>query len=110
MKRIVFNFLFVAALAFVGSYALTSCGSKSQEDAHEEAEHAEGEASEMHEHDGEAGDHDSEKLDGEEHEGDDHSEVMTYACPMHPEEKGKEGDTCSKCKMALVKINTEEKK
>ena len=27
---------------------------------------------------------------------------LVYACPMHPEEKGKSGDTCPKCKMALV--------
>ena len=26
-----------------------------------------------------------------------------YACPMHPEITGKEGDTCSKCHMKLVK-------
>lgn len=30
-----------------------------------------------------------------------------YACPMHPEETGKEGDTCSKCGMALEKLETE---
>ncbi len=29
-----------------------------------------------------------------------HSETaMAYACPMHPEVKGKKGDTCSKCGM-----------
>lgn len=26
----------------------------------------------------------------------------TFACPMHPEEMGGEGDKCSKCGMALV--------
>lgn len=25
----------------------------------------------------------------------------THVCPMHPEEKGKEGDNCSKCGMPL---------
>ena len=30
-----------------------------------------------------------------------------YACPMHPEVTGKEGDTCSKCNMALVKVGEE---
>ena len=31
------------------------------------------------------------------HEGGDH----IYACPMHPEVTGKEGDTCPKCGMKL---------
>ncbi|MEP2026179.1 MAG: heavy metal-binding domain-containing protein [Reichenbachiella sp.] len=29
------------------------------------------------------------------------SESKVYACPMHPEIVGKEGDKCSKCGMAL---------
>ena len=28
--------------------------------------------------------------------------VHVYACPMHPEITGKEGDKCPKCGMALV--------
>ena len=28
--------------------------------------------------------------------------VHVFACPMHPEVTGKEGDKCSKCSMALV--------
>ncbi|HEY5691949.1 MAG TPA: heavy metal-binding domain-containing protein [Cyclobacteriaceae bacterium] len=31
-----------------------------------------------------------------------------YACPMHPEVKGKEGDTCNECGMALEKVEEEE--
>jgi hypothetical protein len=27
-----------------------------------------------------------------------------YACSMHPEITGKEGDTCSKCSMALTEV------
>ena len=30
----------------------------------------------------------------------------TYSCPMHPKEIGKQGDNCSKCGMALTKIET----
>lgn len=30
-----------------------------------------------------------------------HSEAHTYACPMHPEVTGKEGDMCPKCGMKL---------
>jgi len=95
MKKISLTILFVAALAFTGSLALTSCGSKSHDETHAEEEAAE----EMHEHEGEG--HDS---DAHEHEG----EEMAYACPMHPEEKGNEGDKCPKCKMALEKIEKTE--
>lgn len=35
------------------------------------------------------------------------AEEIGYACPMHPEVKGKEGDTCSKCGMALEKLESE---
>ncbi|MBS1951662.1 MAG: hypothetical protein OJF59_001691 [Cytophagales bacterium] len=43
-----------------------------------------------------------EQKESEEHkEGGDHDHEMTYACPMHPEVTGKEGDTCSKCGMKL---------
>lgn len=36
---------------------------------------------------------------GESHQ--DHAHVHTYACPMHPEVQGQEGDKCSKCGMPL---------
>jgi hypothetical protein len=32
---------------------------------------------------------------------------VVYACPMHPDITGKEGDTCSKCGMALEKLAAE---
>jgi len=32
------------------------------------------------------------------------SMAVTYACPMHPEVVGKEGDTCNQCGMALEKV------
>jgi hypothetical protein len=34
----------------------------------------------------------------------------TYACPMHPEVTGKEGDKCSKCGMKLELVDTETSK
>lgn len=55
------------------------CGNADQKNH----EHSEGT-----EHSHEAGEH----HDNEEH---------VYSCPMHPEVKGKEGDTCSKCGMKL---------
>ncbi len=32
------------------------------------------------------------------------SEALAYACPMHPEVTGKEGDKCSKCGMYLEPV------
>ncbi len=43
---------------------------------------------------------DSALTDGVEHQ-DNHGHTHSFACPMHPEVKGKEGDRCSKCGMAL---------
>lgn len=35
------------------------------------------------------------------------AEEVAYACPMHPDVKGKEGDTCNQCGMALEKLEEE---
>jgi hypothetical protein len=101
MKKISLTILFAAALVFAGSLALTSCGSKSHDETHAEEDAMEEvhEDEAMHEHEGEP--HDSTAHEHAE-------EALAYACPMHPEEKGKEGDTCSKCKMALEKIEKTE--
>jgi hypothetical protein len=32
------------------------------------------------------------------------STTLAFACPMHPEVTGKEGDTCSKCGMKLEAV------
>ena len=32
----------------------------------------------------------------------DTTHVHVFACPMHPEITGKEGDKCQKCSMALI--------
>ena len=75
MKTLILTFGTI--IAFVaGSTLLTSCGSGSQNDA-----------SEQHDM---ASDHD------------DASMAATFACPMHPEITGKEGEKCSKCGMDLV--------
>ena len=46
------------------------------------------------------------------HEHKDATEVSTviYACPMHPEITGKEGDKCSKCGMMLTKSSADSNK
>lgn len=33
---------------------------------------------------------------------------VVFACPMHPEVTGKEGETCNQCGMALEKVEGEE--
>lgn len=40
------------------------------------------------------------------HEEDDASDELVYACPMHPEITGKDGDACSKCGMKLELADT----
>lgn len=44
------------------------------------------------------------KAEEHEHAGGEHHEHI-FACPMHPEVTGKEGDQCSKCGMALVHMD-----
>ncbi len=47
--------------------------------------------------------------EGEDHkhaEGEEHDKEMVYACPMHPEVTGKEGDKCSKCSMKLELVKS----
>ena len=34
--------------------------------------------------------------------------ALAYACPMHPEVMGKQGDTCSKCGMDLEPVAHED--
>lgn len=60
----------------------------------------------------------------EQKEGDDHQHTegmdmdstknatmeMVYACPMHPEITGKEGDKCSKCGMKLEPVKKDDDK
>lgn len=64
---------------------MTSCGSKKAEQAAEEHHH-EGDSTSHHE---------DMPMD---------STLTAYACPMHPEVTGKEGDKCSKCGMALEAV------
>lgn len=38
----------------------------------------------------------------------DNHEAMNHTCPMHPEVRGKAGETCPHCGMALEKIEQSE--
>ena len=77
MKKSIVTFAFLLTGLFVASTLFMNCGGKKAE---QETKQAESE------------DHADHKMD---------STMTAYACPMHPEEKGKEGDKCSKCGMML---------
>ena len=53
---------------------------------------------------------------GSKHEGHDHENspeevvVANYACPMHTEITGKEGDRCTKCGMLLTEVKPIERR
>ncbi len=79
MKTMIKSFLFATVVST--TFLLASCGNSAKEKTEaNEHKHAEGEMAE-HEH--------------------------TYACPMHPDVTGKEGETCPKCGMKLELVSDE---
>lgn len=54
--------------------------------------------------------HEMHQMDSEEMHNQGNTEMtsMIYACPMHPEITGQQGDTCSVCGMNLEMVQTEE--
>ncbi len=85
MKNFKFYLLLIALFAF--TIGMTSCGGDGNH-SHENMENHE------------AG------PDGDHHEGE--AEEHTYACPMHPEITGKDGDKCSKCGMDLKMVEEDD--
>lgn len=83
MKKSIVTVVTLASLFFAGSFLITSCNSK-------KSDHMDGESQEHAEH----------KMD---------STAMVYACPMHPEVTGKEGEKCSKCGMKLEAVKDAKK-
>ncbi len=81
MKLLKITSLFI--LFFGLQFVMSSCGSKTKTDQHN---------------------HDQDKMEMK-----DHSAEM-YACPMHPEVKGAEGDKCSKCGMPLQMMDKDDHK
>ncbi|MBL7872146.1 MAG: hypothetical protein JNM78_11070 [Cyclobacteriaceae bacterium] len=78
MKKSILTIAILLSGLFVSTLLVTSCGTK-KEQVTEEDHHHMGSDSTGH-----------------------HDEMaMTYACPMHPDVTGKEGDSCSKCGMKL---------
>ena len=80
MKKSIVTFAFLLTGLFVTSTLFMNCGGKKAEQSEEaDHHHAEGDSTTHHE---------EMPMD---------YTMTAYACPMHPEETGKEGDKCSKC-------------
>ena len=94
MKRKLVTFG-VAALFLIGAAFITSCGNSQNTDNQEEHEHMD---STEHEHMSDKSMDENNNME---------QTAVVYACPMHPEITGKEGDKCSKCGMALEKVEDE---
>lgn len=90
MKKSILTIAILVAGLFIASQVMMGCGSKKEQTTEEEHEHTEGD-SPAHHHD----EMDSTKMD--------HA-AMLYACPIHPEVTGKEGDKCSKCGMKFEPV------
>jgi hypothetical protein len=86
MKRPIKPFILIIAVLFVSITVVTSCGNKNADKGTEENHHAGGDTTHHHE---------NMPMD---------STQTVYACPMHPEITGKDGDKCSKCGMKLEAV------
>lgn len=93
-KSLVSTAMLIAGL-LVHSVFVTGCGNK----AEQQQEQTEGD--DHHHAEGDTTHHDEMQQD---------STKMAYACPMHQEVTGKEGDTCSKCGMKLEPVKDSEKR
>ena len=80
MKKSIVTIAILIAGLLAGTVLITGCTSKKTEQQEQKEE-------EDHEH--------NDKMD---------STATAYACPMHPEVTGKEGDKCSKCGMKLEAV------
>ena len=86
MQKSTVPFIFMIAGLFVATALVTSCGNKKAEEAPKEHRHAEADTTNHHE---------DMPMD---------STQTVFACPMHIEITGKDGDTCSKCGMKLEAV------
>ena len=83
MKQSVLTIAILISGLFVSSLVITSCGGKKEQTVEENHQHMEGDTT----------NHQDEM-------------AMVYACTMHPEVTGKEGDKCSKCGMKLEAVKS----
>jgi len=85
MKKTPLQFMLLIAGLFFAAILMTSCGKKAEQ-ATEEHHHGASDSTSKHE---------DMPTD---------STQTAFACPMHPEVTGKEGDKCSKCGMTLEAV------
>lgn len=88
MKKSIVLFAFLFTGLFAASLLVISCSGKKAEQT-EEAGH--------HHAEGDTTSHEEKPMD---------STTTAYACPMHPEITGKQGDKCSKCGMELKAVKS----
>lgn len=86
MKNKFFHLAILILGLFVGSQIISSCSDKNDPSKEENAGNMKGDSMK---------DHDKMGMD---------STKLVYACPMHPEEKGKKGDKCPKCGMLMEPV------
>ena len=98
MKRKLLTFGTAALFLIGASFIATSCGN--QQDSQNEDEQEQMDADTVN----------AMASDKTEQVEDNNTEqtAAVYACPMHPEVTGKEGDKCSECGMPLEKVEKED--
>lgn len=90
MKKSIVTFALLLTGLFASSILIMNCSGKKADQSEEAGHHhAEGDTTMQHE------DHEGMPMD---------SSMTTYACSMHPEITGKEGDACSECGMKLEAV------
>lgn len=95
MKKSILTIAILISGLFAASTILMSCGGKKAENTEEHEHEHEGDSTEHHHDDMDSTEMGSMPMD---------STQMAYACPMHPEVTGKDGDKCSKCGMKLEAV------
>jgi len=83
MKKSTLVIVVMISGLLMASQIVTSCGSKSEQTKEE-------------------GQTSIDSTDQDQMKGD--TTALVYACPMHPDVTGKEGDTCPKCNMKLEPV------
>ena len=81
MKKSIVTITILISGLFVSALLVTGCNSKKEQSTEQDHEHTATDSTKQHD-----------------------EMAMSYACPMHAEETGKEGDSCSKCSMKLEQV------
>ena len=85
MKKSILTIAILISGIFISSTLVTGCGSKKDQTAEQGHDHMSSDSTNKHD-----------------------DMAMSYACPMHPEVTGKDGDSCSKCSMKLEQVIKED--